>query len=107
MRARIGLCAGPLGSVSDHLEDHMYFPYFLAYMIAGFFLSLLFFFWALRKGQFRDQQRARYLPLDEDLDPTPTRVSGMKRLEIYALLAVAFSGLLASGAVLIFSLLRG
>ena len=42
----------------------MYFPYFIAYMTIGFAISLAVFFWALNRGQFRDQQRARFLPLD-------------------------------------------
>jgi cbb3-type cytochrome oxidase maturation protein len=84
----------------------MYFPYFLAYMTAGFVISLVVFLWALRNGQFSDQQRARYLPLDEEVDRRPVKVSRMRRLEAYALLALAISGLLASGAVLLFSLLR-
>ncbi len=84
----------------------MYFPYFMAYMTAGFAISLVVFLWALRNGQFSDQQRARYLPLDEEVDRGPAKVSRMNRLEAYALLALATSGLLASGAVLLFSLLR-
>jgi cbb3-type cytochrome oxidase maturation protein len=84
----------------------MYFPYFMVYMIAGFVISFAVFLWALRNGQFSDQQRARYLPLNEDVDRGPAKVSRMNRLEAYALLALATSGLLASGAVLIFSLLR-
>jgi cbb3-type cytochrome oxidase maturation protein len=84
----------------------MYFPYFMAYMTAGFVISLVVFLWALRNGQFSDQQRARYLPLDEEVDRGPAKVSRMNRLEAYALLALATSGLLASGGVLLFSLLR-
>jgi cbb3-type cytochrome oxidase maturation protein len=84
----------------------MYFPYFMAYMTAGFAISVVVFFWALRNGQFSDQQRARYLPLDGEGDRGPAKVSRMNRLEAYALLALATSGLLASGAVLLFSLFR-
>jgi cbb3-type cytochrome oxidase maturation protein len=46
----------------------MYYPYFIAYMAAGFIISLVVFFWALNSGQFKDQQRARFLPLQNDLD---------------------------------------
>lgn len=84
----------------------MYFPYFMAYMTAGFVISLAVFLWALGSGQFRDQQRARYLPLDEEADLAPAKVPRMKRLEAYVLMVLACSGLLASGAVLVFSLLR-
>lgn len=84
----------------------MYFPYFMAYMTVGLIISLVVFLWALRNGQFNDQQRARYLPLDDDTDLRPAKGSAMKRVEAYALIALACSGLLASGAVLLFSLLR-
>ncbi|MBW2435232.1 MAG: cbb3-type cytochrome oxidase assembly protein CcoS, partial [Deltaproteobacteria bacterium] len=35
-------------------------------MAAGFIISLVVFFWALNNGQFKDQQRARFLPLYND-----------------------------------------
>jgi cbb3-type cytochrome oxidase maturation protein len=84
----------------------MYFPYFMAYMVVGLIISLLVFLWALRNGQFRDQQRARFLPLDEEIELGPAKISRMRRVEAYALMALAITGLLASGAVLLFSLLR-
>jgi len=84
----------------------MYFPYFMAYMTAGFVVSLLVFLWAFKNGQFNDQQRARYLPLEEETEQAPARVSRINRLEAYALLGLACLGLLTSGAVLVFSLLR-
>ena len=49
----------------------MYYPYFIAYMAAGFIISLVVFFWALNSGQFKDQQRARFLPLQNDLQTKP------------------------------------
>ena len=84
----------------------MYFPYFMAYMTIGFVVSLLVFLWALRNGQFNDQQRARYLPLDDETAAAPVKLSKMKRVEAYALVALACCGLLASGAVVVFSLIR-
>ena len=44
----------------------MYYPYFIAYMAIGFTISLVVFFWALNTGQFKDQQRARFIPLESD-----------------------------------------
>jgi cbb3-type cytochrome oxidase maturation protein len=81
----------------------MYYPYFIAYMAIGFAIGLLMFFWALSKGQFKDQERARFLPL-EDGDRTSQPVSRFYRYEAYALGALVLLGLAASGAVLIFSL---
>ena len=85
----------------------MYYPYFITYMIAGFVISLLIFFWALNNGQFRDQERARFLPLKGELDPKPVEKSRMNRIETYGLLLLASAGLAASAAVLIFALLCG
>lgn len=84
----------------------MYFPYFITYMAAGLVFSLIVLAWALRNGQFRDQQRARYLPLHDDGQVGAAKATPIRRVETYALMALAVLGLLASGAVLLFSLLR-
>jgi cbb3-type cytochrome oxidase maturation protein len=34
------------------------------YAVIGMVLLSVIFLWAVRSGQFRDQQRARYLPLE-------------------------------------------
>ena len=70
----------------------------------GFAISLFVFLWALNTGQFKDQQRARYLPLEDELKPRKAEGSKMSRLETYALVCLACVGLMASAAVLIFSL---
>lgn len=41
----------------------MIYLYFILYIVAGFIITLCLLFWALKNGQFRDQQRARFLPL--------------------------------------------
>ena len=89
----------------------MYYPYFITYMLIGFAISLLVFFWALKHGQFREQDRARFIPLqgepEGESQAAPGRGSGISRVEIYVLLFLACAGLLATGAVLAFALLRG
>ena len=84
----------------------MYFPYFITYMAVGFVISLVVFFWAIKNGQFKDQKRARFLPLEDELEPSVGKVSTFKRYEVYTLLFLALAGLAASGAVLVFSLLN-
>ena len=84
----------------------MYFPYFVTYMVVGLTISLLAFFWALKNGQFKDQKRARFLPLTDEQDPPLKQASNMKRHEIYALIFLALAGLAASAAALVFSLLK-
>jgi cbb3-type cytochrome oxidase maturation protein len=84
----------------------MYFPYFITYMAVGFVISLVVFFWALKNGQFKDQKRARFLPLEDERKSTVIKVSNIKRYEIYTLMFLALAGLAASAAVLVFSLLN-
>ena len=84
----------------------MYFPYFITYMALGFVISLVVFFWALKNGQFKEQQRARFLPLEEEHKSSAEKVSNIRRYEIYALMFLALAGLAASAAVLVFSLLN-
>jgi cbb3-type cytochrome oxidase maturation protein len=78
----------------------MYFPYFIAYITIGLVITLILFFWALRNGQFQDQQRARFLPLRDDGGAPPVRVSRWGRWEMYALFFLMATGLAASAAVL-------
>ena len=84
----------------------MYFPYFITYMIVGFAISLAAFFWALKNGQFKDQKRARFLPLADEQEPPATKVSKIRPYEIYTLILLALAGLAASAAALVFSLLK-
>ena len=75
-------------------------------MALGFVISLVVFFWALKNGQFKEQQRARFLPLEDEHKTSAGKVSNIRRYEIYALMFLALAGLAASAAVLIFSLLN-
>jgi len=84
----------------------MYFPYFITYMALGFVISLVVLFWAIKNGQFKEQQRARFLPLEDERKVSVEKVSNIKRYEIYALMFLALGGLAASAAVLVFSLLK-
>ncbi len=78
----------------------MYFPYFGAYVLIGLAIGLTAFFWALRSGQFHDQQRARFLPLRGDADEPPVKATRLGRLETIVLFALATAGLGATAAVL-------
>ena len=85
----------------------MYYPYFIAYMAAGFIISLVVFFWALNSGQFKDQQRARFLPLVNDPKTQPTKIPRFARLQTVALLTLVCLCLASAAAVVIFSLMKG
>lgn len=84
----------------------MYFPYYVAYMTAGFTISLAVFIWALNHGQFKDQNRARFIPLEADNRCKPVKASRFARLEAIALFALVGIGLAASAAVITFSLFK-
>ena len=74
-------------------------------MAAGFVISLLVFFWALKKGQFKDQQRARFLPLEGKPAAGTTRLSRLGRWHAVILLVMACSGLVASVVAVVLSLI--
>jgi nitrogen fixation-related uncharacterized protein len=84
----------------------MYYPYFIAYMAAGFVISIVVFVWALNNGQFKDQQRARFIPLESDAGTIPLKRSRFARLELYALFSLACIGLAASMVFISFALLK-
>ena len=74
-------------------------------MAAGFVISLAVFVWALNKGQFKDQQRARFLPLEDKPPSGPARLSRIGRWHTVILLAMACSGLVASVVAVVLSLI--
>ena len=82
----------------------MYFPYFITYMAIGFAISLAVFLWALDRGQFRDQRRARFLPLEGAPAAAPTKLDRKGRIETWGLFALACCGLAGSVSVIIFAL---
>ena len=85
----------------------MYFPYFVAYIAIGLAISLLVFFWAVKNGQFKDQQRARFLPLQNDLRPLSPKIPRFALLQTIALFVLVCLCLACALAVVIFSLMKG
>lgn len=82
----------------------MYYPYFIAYIGIGLVISLVVFYWAIRSGQFNEQQRARFLPLQDDADQPPVKTTRINRIEIYGLFILAVAGLCATAAMLAYAL---
>ena len=83
----------------------MYYPYFITYMAIGLVLGLGVFFWALKNGQFKDQQRARFLPLKDMTQDVMPKKTVFGRYEAYALWAVALIGLMLTGLIMVNALL--
>lgn len=85
----------------------MYYFLYIVYVILSSGVFLLFFFWALKHGQFRDQQRARFLPLVEDRrQKAPVKSSKFGRSQIYVFFGLLFSVVVALGAVLLYVIIR-
>ena len=84
----------------------MYYPYFIAYMSAGFLISIVVFLWALNNGQFKDQQRARFIPLESDMNTQPVKTSRFARIETIALFSLVCICLACSVAVITFALMK-
>lgn len=78
----------------------MYYPYLITYMLAGFIISVVTFIWALKNGQFKDQQRARYLPLADVENGPPLRAPRYYRIKIFLLFAMACAGIVSTAAVI-------
>jgi cbb3-type cytochrome oxidase maturation protein len=85
----------------------MYYFLYIVYVILSSAVFLLFFFWALKHGQFKDQQRARFLPLVEDRGRKATvNLSKVGRSGIYIFFGLLFSVMVALGAVLLYVVIR-
>jgi len=61
----------------------------------GILVSIVVFIWAIRTGQFADQGRARYLPLNDETPSPPVVNPSRLSLEVYVLIFVLGLGLLA------------
>ena len=50
----------------------MYYYFFIIFIFSGLFFGILVFLWALKSGQFKEQQRARYLAIEDEQEmPQP------------------------------------
>ena len=66
-------------------------PYYLPWVlliVASLWVSLVGFFWALKRGQFSEQERARYLPLRGELGFPHAKTVRRLPKEVYAMLLV-------------------
>jgi len=74
-------------------------------MVIGLALGVAVFAWAVATGQFKDQQRARFLALENEATSQDLKSGRIGRVEVYTLGFLAIAGLGASAAVLIFALM--
>ena len=73
----------------------MVYVAWLTLIAAGIGTSIIVFLWALKNGQFSDQERARYLPLGEEVPLRPVDVSKRLPREVYALIIIIALGILS------------
>ncbi len=80
----------------------IYYSGWLFLVVISLIVSLGAFIWALRSGQFSDQERARYLPLGKDLllQPIPGVSRAKRRAHTAALFFIAAMGFTALAAAL-------
>ncbi len=70
----------------------LYYVPWILLIAASLAASLIGFLWALRNGQFSEQQRARYLPLREETIPPAGSNSSRISREVYFLLGLLVAG---------------
>jgi cbb3-type cytochrome oxidase maturation protein len=80
----------------------IYYAGWLFLVVISLSVSLAAFIWALRAGQFSDQERARYLPLGKDLlsEPIPDASRAKRRANTAALCLIGAAGVIAFAAAL-------
>ena len=72
----------------------MFYLGWLMLIAIGVGVSLAVFVWALKNGQFSDQQRARYLPLQNEHLEMPQAQAQRLPSEVYALILVVIMGII-------------
>ncbi|ACN14618.1 putative cbb3-type cytochrome C oxidase maturation protein CcoS [Desulforapulum autotrophicum HRM2] len=81
----------------------MYYPFFVAYILTGLFIGVAVFVWALKTGQFSDQQRARFLAMEEDTTPAAATSAKAGR-DLYCVFYLALAAIGASFALVGYAL---
>ena len=84
----------------------MYYGGWLSLVTISLLVSIGAFVWALRSGQFSDQERARFLALDSDLlaRPAPAVQGRRYGAQRAALAAVLVAGIAALATALVMSI---
>ena len=83
-----------------------YYTLYIIYIILSTIVGVWGFCWALKNGQFRDQQRARFLPLREEEESRRLEVNP-HRYHAYVILGLVIFWLLVTGVFAVYVLVRG
>ncbi len=84
----------------------MYYTLYIIYIILSTVIGVWGFCWALKNGQFKDQQRARFLPLREE-QSLPGEEVTHHRYQAYGLLGLIIFWLLTTGLFALYVVVRG
>lgn len=76
---------------------------FIIFIFSGLFFGIIVFLWALKSGQFKEQQRARYLAIEDDGEKPDFVVSRSAKLQVYVLFGFIIVGILVSASVVIYA----
>jgi cbb3-type cytochrome oxidase maturation protein len=76
---------------------------FIIFIFSGLFFGIIVFLWALKSGQFKEQQRARYLAVEDELGKPDYAVSRSAKLQLYVLFGFIIVGILVSASVVIYA----
>lgn len=70
----------------------MYYLPWSFLVVISLWVSVMAFIWAVKSGQFADQDRARYLPLWKESHLLPVKDPAKLSLEAYVLFAILGTG---------------
>ncbi len=76
---------------------------FIIFIFSGLFFGLIVFLWALKSGQFKEQQRARYLAISDEQENPDLVVSRSAKLQSYVLFGFLILGILVSASVVVYA----
>jgi cbb3-type cytochrome oxidase maturation protein len=84
----------------------MVLPIWMLLVVFSLGISVGAFYWALRNGQFSDQDRARYLPLADRLPAPPVKNPSKLSLEVYVLMFIGLMVLFGLAASILLNFYR-
>ena len=76
---------------------------FILFIFSGLFFGVIVFLWALKSGQFKEQERARYLAIEEEQEDPENGITRSGQLQSYVLLGLLLVGILISASVVVYA----
>ncbi len=78
----------------------MFLQFWILFMIVGLSLSMWIFYWAVKRGQFEEQERAKYLPLANPPIESEIQTNRKKNIWSLELIVLIFVVILSLGTIL-------